>query len=56
MSHLSFTSPHCLHKVLNYDHLAPSYNSFALNIVLNVEPKSYEQVVKYSEWRNVMEA
>ena len=53
-SQVNFTSPHSLNQVLSYDFLAPSYKSFAMNIALNVEPKTYGEAVKYAEWRDAM--
>lgn len=50
------TSPHSINYVLSYDGLSPEYKTFALNLNVMQEPKSYLEAMKIVEWQQAMES
>ena len=50
----SFHSKHTIDKVINYEHLSPSYRKFVLSVSDNYTPSYYYQAVKHEEWRLAM--
>lgn len=45
-----------LSSYLSYSRLSPSHRAYSLAISNHVEPKSYHEAVKFSEWRDAMKA
>lgn len=48
------TSPHPISKVLSYHRLSPGFQSFAMNISCQTDPKNYNEAIKHECWRNAM--
>nr|GME04384.1 Retrovirus-related Pol polyprotein from transposon TNT 1-94 [Ipomoea batatas] len=49
-------TPHCISKVVVYDHLSSSHKNFVLASSCVTEPTSYNEAVKHECWREAMRA
>nr|GMC46969.1 uncharacterized protein LOC109149920 [Ipomoea batatas] len=49
-------TPHCISKVVAYDHLSSSHKNFVLASSCVIEPTSYNEAVKHECWREAMRA
>lgn len=47
---------HPLHEVLSYSHLSPSHEKFAMSLLCDVEPTTYQEAVQHPCWVEAMQA
>jgi hypothetical protein len=48
--------PYSLSSVISYDRLSSSHKHFSLSVTSHYEPKFFHQAIKFSQWREAMQA